>query len=483
VYDDVGRAHPAALWELSSDLFCVIDSDARFVRVNPAWGRVLGWDTDELAGRAVTEVMHPEDTEALGSTQAETRWLCHDGSYRWLLWSTVPNGDGRYGIGVDITRRRQVEWELRTSNAQLNAIVENTGAAIYVKRKGDFRYLLANPEFERLLGIEVGTGVGLRDEDVLAPEAVELVRRADHRVLDEGIEISHEEEIPVGGVLLTYATRKFPLRDETGEPYAVCGISTDITESRRREVELEERLRWGKRIRGAVNDGELLVYAQPIIDLRDRSVVQEELLVRLRSQEFLAPVLPPAEFLPAAERFGLVGEIDRFMVHRGIGLAATGRSVEINLSGQSIGDRALTREIERELRATGAEPSRLVFEITETAAIQDIDAARAFSTRIARLGCACALDDFGTGFGSLTYLRHLAVQFLKIDISFVRGLTESVADQQVIRSIVQLARDHGQETVAEGVEDEATLELLDSLGVGYAQGFHIGRPKPVAPGP
>ena len=262
-----------------------------------------------------------------------------------------PTGRGWYGIGTDITRRRQVEWELRTSNAQLSAIVENTGTAIYVKRKGDFRYLLANPEFERLLGIEAGTGVGLRDEDVLSPEAVELVRRADYRVLEEGIEISHEEEVPVGGVLLTYATRKFPLRDETGEPYAVCGISTDITESRRREVELAERVRWGKRIRAAVNEGKLLVYAQPIIDLTSGAVVQEELLVRLRSEEYMAPVLPPADFLPAAERFGLVGEIDRYMVRRGIELAAGGRAVEINLSGQSIGDQALTREIERELRA------------------------------------------------------------------------------------------------------------------------------------
>ena len=211
-------------------------------------------------------------------------------------------------------------------------------------------------------------------------------------------------------------------------------------------------------------------------------MVQEELLVRLRSEEYMAPVLPPADFLPAAERFGLVGEIDRYMVHRGIELAAAGRAVEINLSGQSIGDQALTRQIEHELRQTGADPSRVVFEITETAAVRDIDAARAFSTRIARLGCRCALDDFGTGFGSLTYLRQLAVQFLKIDISFVGGLTGDEADQQVVRSIVRLAQDHGLQTVAEGVEDEATLELLRTLEVGYAQGFHIGRPEPVTAG-
>lgn len=275
-------------------------------------------------------------------------------------------------------------------------------------------------------------------------------------------------------------TLKFPLRDEHGETYALCGISTDITDRKRREAELMDRLDWEERIRTAVLDDRLLVYAQPIIDLRSGEVVQEELLVRMQGPGKSAEVIPPADFLPQAERFGLVGQIDRFMVARGVELAAQDRSVEINLSGRSMGDRALTRQIERQLRATGADPSRIIFEITETAAVEDIDAARQFSERIAGMGCRCALDDFGTGYGSLTYQRHLVVQYLKIDISFVRGMAASTADQQVVRSIVKLAQDYGQQTVAEGVEDEQTLQLLRTFGVDYAQGFHIGRPLPLA---
>ena len=117
--------------------------------------------------------------------------------------------------------------------------------------------------------------------------------------------------------------------------------------------------------------------------------------------------------------------------------------MEIDISGRLIGDQSLTREIERDLRASGADPALLVFEITETAAVEDIATARDFSERVARLGCRCALDDFGTGYGSLIYQRNLPIQFLKIDMSFVLGMADSVDDQQMVQSIVKLAKDYG----------------------------------------
>jgi EAL domain-containing protein (putative c-di-GMP-specific phosphodiesterase class I) len=121
-----------------------------------------------------------------------------------------------------------------------------------------------------------------------------------------------------------------------------------------------------------------------------------------------------------------------------------------------------------------------VFEITETALMRDVEAGERFMVELADLGCQLALDDFGTGFGSFTYLKRLPIHYLKIDLDFVRELTINTANQHVVNAIVSLAQGFGQETIAEGVEDAETLSLLRKAGVNFAQGFHIGRPAPVA---
>ena len=119
-----------------------------------------------------------------------------------------------------------------------------------------------------------------------------------------------------------------------------------------------------------------------------------------------------------------------------------------------------------------------MFEITETAVMQNMDRGHAFAERLVALGCSFALDDFGTGFASFTYLKRLPVRYLKIDIEFVRDVVRSKRDMFVVRAIVALANDFGQQTIAEGVEDEATAAVLRDLGVTYAQGYLFGRPAP-----
>ena len=147
-----------------------------------------------------------------------------------------------------------------------------------------------------------------------------------------------------------------------------------------------------------------------------------------------------------------------------------------NISAASIGVHDVLALIERELRLTGAPPSNLVIEVTETALMRDMEAGAAFARGLADLGCSLALDDFGTGYGGLTYLKRFPAVHLKIDIDFVRGLCESTANQHLVKAIVNLAKAFGQTTIAEGVEDAATLSLLAEYGVNYAQGYHIGRP-------
>jgi EAL domain-containing protein (putative c-di-GMP-specific phosphodiesterase class I) len=133
------------------------------------------------------------------------------------------------------------------------------------------------------------------------------------------------------------------------------------------------------------------------------------------------------------------------------------------------------------MASSGADPGSLAFEVTETAAATALEQLGAFASRIERLGCDLALDDFGTGFGSFTYLRHLPVDGLKIDTQFVRELSRSAEDRRIVRAIVAAGQSLGLKIVAEGVEDAKTLNLLRGYGVDYAQGYHIGRPLPVAP--
>jgi EAL domain-containing protein (putative c-di-GMP-specific phosphodiesterase class I) len=189
--------------------------------------------------------------------------------------------------------------------------------------------------------------------------------------------------------------------------------------------------------------------------------------------------MSPGAFLPVAEEFGLITEIDRWVIDRATEIAATGRAVQVNVSGRSISAPGLLEHIKHAIRHTGADPKKIVFEITETALVSGEPAARAFVESLHGLGCKVALDDFGTGYGGFTYLKRLPVDFLKIDIEFVLDARTNSASRNVIQSIVSLATGFGLKTVGEGVEDEASLHLLRELGVDYAQGFHIGRPGPL----
>jgi EAL domain-containing protein (putative c-di-GMP-specific phosphodiesterase class I) len=190
-------------------------------------------------------------------------------------------------------------------------------------------------------------------------------------------------------------------------------------------------------------------------------------------------VIPPGSFLPVAERFGLITEIDNWVVDQAVTLAAKGRRVEVNLSAESVAGPGLLGFIKEKLHDSGARPQDLVFEITETALMRDLGAGEELVRGVAELGCGLALDDFGTGFGSFTYLKKLPVDFLKIDIEFIRDLVANEANRHVVTAIVSLAHAFGQETIAEGVEDAETVEVLREYGVDYAQGYHFGRPAAI----
>jgi EAL domain-containing protein (putative c-di-GMP-specific phosphodiesterase class I) len=154
--------------------------------------------------------------------------------------------------------------------------------------------------------------------------------------------------------------------------------------------------------------------------------------------------------------------------------------LEVNLSALSMNDAEFATMVGRELIATGADPSKLVFEVTETAAVNDLDKARRFAESLTRIGCRFALDDFGAGFASFYYLKHLPISYLKIDGEFIRELVRTPADQLLVKALVQISQGLGIKTIAEFVGDDETLQLLTEFGVDFAQGYHVGKPHPVA---
>ncbi len=240
---------------------------------------------------------------------------------------------------------------------------------------------------------------------------------------------------------------------------------------------------WLARLRRALAEDLFAVHYQPIVAIADGRPAHYEALVRL-ADEPSGPLVAPGRFLPAAERYGLVREIDRLVLARVaalLGARAEGPRVAVNLSALSVTDPAMLAYVERCLSSEGADPGRLVIEITETAAISDMARARAFCQGLAALGCEVALDDFGAGYGSFHYLTQLPFDYLKIDGSFVRGLTGSRNDQLVVRALVGIAGGMGVRTIAEYVTDRPTLTLLRRYGVDYAQGFELGRPHPRFP--
>ena len=154
--------------------------------------------------------------------------------------------------------------------------------------------------------------------------------------------------------------------------------------------------------------------------------------------------------------------------------------MQANLSAVSISGLDLLPLIENAVSDAGADPSDLVFEITETALMEDAEAGEGFARGVADIGCDLALDDFGKGYGSFTRLKRLPIKYLKIDMEFVRNLASSPGNRHIIEAIISLARGFGQQTIAEGVEDRETLALLGECGVDFAQGYHLGRPAPLA---
>lgn len=243
-------------------------------------------------------------------------------------------------------------------------------------------------------------------------------------------------------------------------------------------------LGWAQRIRAALEHDRFVLYEQPLLELASGAVARHEILLRMVAED--GEHIAPMAFLPTAEQAGLVQAIDAWVIMAAIDLIARQAlrgerlHLDVNVSGASVTDPELLALVECQLALAEIDPACLTFEITETAAIADIELAQHFAQRLGQLGCGFALDDFGAGFGSFFYLKHIPFDTLKIDGEFIRGLVHCERDRIMVKAIAGLARELGTETVAEFVADDATRELVDTYGIHYAQGYGIGRPRPIA---
>lgn len=244
-------------------------------------------------------------------------------------------------------------------------------------------------------------------------------------------------------------------------------------------TEMVNRLSWNDRIGRALKEGLFELHFQGVYQTESRELAHLEALIRLRD-EVTGEMVQPGRFIPVAEKSNKILEIDRWVLRQAVGLLGENPGaprIAVNISGRSFDDPGLPNYIVDLLREFGVAPGRLIIEITETATVSDLTDAERFIEALKQAGCGVCLDDFGAGFASFAYLKHIRVDTIKLDGMFIRNLPHDHDNQVFVRGMVEVARGLGKKTVAECVEDEATLQLLATLGVNKAQGYYLDLPQ------
>jgi len=248
----------------------------------------------------------------------------------------------------------------------------------------------------------------------------------------------------------------------------------------------QDEMRWFGPLQVALREDRFRVYSQAIEPLQsDEEPWHYECLIRLCDQK--GRIIPPGQFLPAAERYQMMPLIDQWVIKRALALLSEfnakgvlgSKSWSINLSGQSFTDKSFTDFVLEQLQASEVPAENICFEITETAAVRNLMSAQRFILSIKQLGCKFSLDDFGTGLSSFAYLKNLHVDYLKIDGSFVKEILEDKSTEALVMGINQIGHALNLKTIAEYVENDAIKERLQKIGVDFAQGYGVGKPRPL----
>jgi diguanylate cyclase (GGDEF)-like protein/PAS domain S-box-containing protein len=521
--------HAAALermFSVVSDLVVATDRAGRIVLVNPAWEETLGWTEAELIGRSVFDLVHPDDRAATRALAAEqpsiadftNRYRHKDGSWRWLLWSGRRDGDVWYAVAKDVTERLTLERRalyddltqlanrtllldhLRGAVARLGRFEDRLLAVLFLDLDG---FKLINDGHGHEVGDRVLTGTAHRlrqivrksdmisrfggDEFVIVAEDL---RHEDEALLlaDRVIEsLGREYVLPTGsatlscsvGIAIAASPRTAPesiLREADTAMYRAKTRGARRVElfDRRVRLEVAERVQVESELRRALAENELAVHYQPVVAVADRTLAGCEALVRWRHPE--RGWVPPDQFIPLAEATGLIVPLGTFVLETACRQAGRWRrqgrefTVSVNVSRRQLLEPDFVDSVRRALKQGGVPGQFMCVEVTETAAparhSQIVERLRA----IRALGVKIALDDFGAGYSTLTNLRELPIDVIKIDRSFVQGVAEAGDDRGIVAATMALARELGIAVIAEGVEDTGQLNALRDLGCPFAQG-------------
>lgn len=534
------------LVETAHDLVWSMDADGHWTYLNDAVTRIYGYSPVEMLHRHFTEFQAPESVERDAEAHAsmlrgeellhyETVHLDRHGARRYISFNARPqlNTEGQIiqitGTARDITEQKAYEDELayQAQHDSLTGLFNrnyfqqelereiariargSSECALLYLDLDQFKYVndtLGHAAGDRLL-IECAQILRqhLREGDLLARFGgdeftvllsdvdMEAARRVaeyirtlfeNYRFIDSGKTFNVTVSLGVSAVNKAIDNADVAL----SQADLACNIAKSqgrntlhlFNPADREKDGMAEDMGWATRVRDAFENDKFKLAYQPIVLVADGVVHDYEVLLRMALDD--GDVILPGGFMPAAERFGLMNNVDRWTVktamHKLADLHEDDSSIRfaINLSGRAFEDTELLPLIHGVLQDTGLDPSALTFEITESAAISNLTAATKFIYKLKDMGCEFALDDFGTGFSSFAYLKHLPVDKLKIDGSFVKGMAEARVDQAMVQSMNEIAHALGKKTIAEFVENEETLNLLRGYGVDYAQGHYLGKP-------
>jgi diguanylate cyclase (GGDEF)-like protein/PAS domain S-box-containing protein len=545
-----GRAWLAGIVESSSDAVVGLDPAGTICSWNAGAERLYGHAAGDAIGRSVAILIPPdlagERERGLGRVLAgaaefvreESDDLRADGTRIAVALTRSPIRDaagsviGVARIAQDITERKSLERELRwgSEHDPLTGLFnrrrfaeelarEVTRAPRYPVNAGSLLLLdldglkYVNDTLGHRAGDEVIKGVAavlaerVRSTDVLArvggDEFAVLLpqtRLASAWLVARSLSDAVREQVTVADgrmVRTTLSVGVAPLGGGMSGEDSMSIADMAMYEAKRHGPDgvitfseqpqnMRDQLAWAQRLQQALAEDHFALYEQPIVELETGAVDRHELLLALREPD--GRVAPPNDYLAAAERFGLIHEIDRWVIRAAVELiAARGdgdrRGYTLNLSGPSIGERGVVALIGDELAGAGVDPGRLVIEVTEPAATVDLDLTRDFMDAVGELGVRSALDDFGSGLSSFACLRELPVDLVKIDGGLVRPQPGGERDLVLLKAIVDVAHAFGMRTVAEHVSSAAALASLRQTGVDFGQGDHLGRPRPALAAP